>query len=544
MAVYMHLNFLANMSWKYKILLLTGMFSIGMAAEAIFGGYTILSLNNEMDNALHSSQARVNAATTARVAISEMGLAQAQLISQADPQLIRQAAIGAIRAASALDENVQVLTSLMADNPLVAELIKLEEDLKPKKMAVIAAAKINDDATALEIDFGMRDTMARARELADQLVEFERQTMENVISAQSQKGKSTVAIMGLVVGIAVLIGVALSYLGAHLMTRPLHLVSQSIASIAKGDLTTKVDSSGQDEIGLTISGIARMIAEFRNLIGKVHTGANNLGQDADNVLAAADGIRGISTTLLHSVQNIKRDSDIVLTAATNARLQLTTAGSAAQLTTEVANNVNDGINSTVQGFRDFQQHMESTAVATRDLSSTVKMITDITNTIRGISAQTNLLALNAAIEAARAGEQGRGFSVVADEVRVLAQRTEDAIKEISTLIEHTTSSIANTVTLLEENIGQANTNIDHLQQVAANTATSKQQVQTMQTSFHDLEKLVNEQEQAMAQINAAVGYLLTITDDTNQQTNALNTLADKLHLAATELNGVVNYFKL
>ena len=66
----------------------------------------------------------------------------------------------------------------------------------------------------------------------------------------------------------------------------------------------------------------------------------------------------------------------------------------------------------------------------------------------------------------------------------------------------------------------------------------------MQTSFQDIEKLVNEQEQAMAQINAAVGYLLTITDDTNKQTNTLNTLADKLHLAATELNGVVNHFKL
>ncbi|MDH4274723.1 MAG: methyl-accepting chemotaxis protein [Gammaproteobacteria bacterium] len=133
---------------------------------------------------------------------------------------------------------------------------------------------------------------------------------------------------------------------------------------------------------------------------------------------------------------------------------------------------------------------------------------------------------------------------MADEVRVLAQRTEDAIKEISTLIDRTTSSIANTVGLLENNIEQANANIENLQQVAAHTAASNQQVLTMHASIVDVEKLVLEQEQAIGQINAAVGYLLTITDDTNKQTTALNLLADNLHIASTDLNEVVNYFKL
>lgn len=540
----MKLNSLVNIPWKYKILLLTGIFSVGMTVEAIFGGYTIISFNDDMGKALHASQARVNAATTARVAISEMGLAQAQLISQSDPQFIRVAAIAAIRASSALDENVQVLTILLVDNPLVSEMSKLEDDLKPKKLAVIAAAKVNDDALALEIDASMRDAMTRVRELADQIVEHERLTLENVITTQQRKGNSTVLIMGVVVGVVVLVGVALSYLGAHLMTRPLHLLTNSVAAIAKGDFTIMVNSTSQDEIGHTISRISHMITEFRNLISKVRSGANTLGQDADHVLAAADGIRGISTTLLYSVQNIKRDSEIVLSAATNARLQLTTAGTAAQLTTEAAIKCDEGIGITVEGFKGFQQQMAGTSVATRELAATVSMITDITNTIRGISSQTNLLALNAAIEAARAGEQGRGFSVVADEVRVLAQRTEDAIKEISTLIDRTTSSIANTVGLLENNIEQANANIENLQQVAAHTAASNQQVLTMHASIVDVEKLVLEQEQAIGQINAAVGYLLTITDDTNKQTTALNLLADNLHIASTDLNEVVNYFKL
>ena len=99
-------NLLSNVSWKKKIFGITGLFILGLVVEALIGGYTILTQNTAMRQALEASYAKVNAAITARVAILEMSRSQADLISQSDPQKIREASISAIRASSVLEESV------------------------------------------------------------------------------------------------------------------------------------------------------------------------------------------------------------------------------------------------------------------------------------------------------------------------------------------------------------------------------------------------------------------------------------------------------
>ena len=537
-------NFLSNVSWKKKIFGVTGLFLLGIIVEAVLGGYTIITQNKAMRDALEASYAKVNAAISARVAVLEMSRSQADLISQSDPQKIRLAAVAAIRASSTLEESVQHLAGTLSDNPSVVELTDLIAQIKPAKMEVIKAARNNDDQHALDIDAGMQDSMTRVEELSNSLVAQEQQALTQVMVEQEAHAKTTVLLLSIFVGAGLLIGVGVSVVVAHLMTKPLGLLDRSMASLAKGDLSIRLEESGQDEIGRTVNSMSRMVSDLHSLVKKVSEGAGKLTEEADEISQAAENIKGGSITLHGSVKGIKQDAEVVLSAAENALTQLVALTDSANITTETSGRMSQEIEGTVASFGRFQEHMEGTAKMTRELSRTAETITSITNTIRDISSQTNLLALNAAIEAARAGEQGRGFAVVADEVRGLAKRTDDATTEISTLVDNIGNNIGQTVALLEDTIKQANENVARLKMVSEDTKSTNSQVQSMQQAISGIESLMNDQERAIAGINAAVGDLLALSTDTNKQTEFLDGLAGKLNGEAAELNQAVDKFKL
>ena len=540
----MNSELLANLSWKKKIFGITGLFMLGIIVEALVGGYTILNQNQDMQQALRASQGKVDAAITARAAILEMGRAQAELISYADSQQIRESSVNAIRASSVLEEAVQGLSQTLGEDEAVMELVTLVQEIKPGKLAVIKAARANDDARALELDAGMREALNRIEDLSRGVVEAQRSNLDELILNQEAQAKSTVWLLGLFVSVGLIVGVVISLIAAHLMTKPLAVLDSSMAALAKGDLSIKLPPAGRDEIGRTISSMSFMVRDLHDLVEKVYEGAGRLSDQADDVTRTADDIKGVSSTLHQSVKEIKHDAELVLQAATEALAQLGAAGNAAQFTSETADRVAGEIDDTVKGFKQFQEQMASTAKVTRELASTADTITSITNTIRDISSQTNLLALNAAIEAARAGEQGRGFAVVADEVRSLAKRTEDATAEISALVESIGGNIEHTVGLLEKTMQQANQNVERLQKVAKDTTSGNEQVRAMQDTIRGIEDLMNDQERAIAGIHSAVGNLFALSTDTSKQTELLNELSGDLNVAAGELNLVVDKFKL
>jgi len=535
---------IADISWAHKLLAVSCIYILGLMSVGVVGSYTIYTDSKTTDAALRASQTRAHAASSAQVAILVMGRAQAQLLSAADADDRRNAAIAAIGASSSLDESIQRLQEALSGNAKVAELSQHLQELGPQKMQVIRAVRTNDDATARATVASMQAGMARVEDLAEQLTQEEEAHLAAVVADRKKRGKSTIGVLGAMVAAGMAASLLVSWFAGRLMAGPLGTLEQSARSLATGDLTIKVPQFGGDEIGRTATAMGSMVQDLHTLVTNIHHNGRTVTIQAAGVAAAANRLQGIFAQLHEAVGRIEAHAATVLSSTNTTIEQLKAAADTAQGTSQSAARNSTEIKATADGFQRFQQQMEQTVEFSRELMKKVAAIRTIAGTIDDISSQAHLLALNAAIEAARAGEHGRGFAVVADEVGKLAHRSLSATAEISALTEAIASSTAETVQLLEDTMTQAHENISRLLLAAAETANSSQQTQQMQNTIKGMVSLIGQQGQAVTDINGAVGGLSELSQSSMDQTESLHVLSGELNNAATGLNRVVERFRL
>jgi len=239
------------------------------------------------------------------------------------------------------------------------------------------------------------------------------------------------------------------------LIQPIHQIIAIAKGIADGNLRQNIVASNNDEVGELLMSMKLMQARLQTVIGKLTEVSNDVTQDA--VMLSSS-----STRTLDMMNQQQVETELVATAmnemsATVSEVARNTE-EAAQAAVEANDNANNG-KTVVSKVRDsigrLVTEVENTADAITDLEDKSDDIQSIMSVIHGIADQTNLLALNAAIEAARAGEQGRGFAVVADEVRTLAGRTQDATEEINKVIEELRSGINRAVHVMNKGRKQA-----------------------------------------------------------------------------------------
>jgi len=370
------------------------------------------------------------------------------------------------------------------------------------------------------------------------VVEGNLNQLQGVVFDDVEQGKTTTIAILVVLFI---VGFVIALATVRAMILPLAKINKVLSYMAKGDLSRQLEISSNDEYGELSRNVNLVVEDLRRLISEIGDNSHSLNLAAKQSSHEIELVIQSLEEQKHTVQQVgeitdelNQNADQVLEKANTANLNMTDAQQQSEELEKIANITNERINT-------LAKMLDSTVSLMSILQDESTNIGSILETIQSIADQTNLLALNAAIEAARAGEAGRGFAVVADEVRMLASRTQEATAEINTMIDSLQKQTVSVVHDINEGKSEAENCQQHTQQLLQTLSLINKAIEEMYIMSTEVAESATQQNALSNDINVQIQGITIISQQSNEKSlttleysNQVATLANKLEQSIDE----------
>ncbi|GMR07670.1 MAG: hypothetical protein BMS9Abin26_0673 [Gammaproteobacteria bacterium] len=347
-------------------------------------------------------------------------------------------------------------------------------------------------------------------------------------------------------GITLLLGVISAVVISTMILKPLNTVVSTMRNIAEGggDLSFRIRVPGKDEI-------AQLADSFNMFSAKIHEIVLQMASATSRLSSSATEMARITEDSRDAMMRQHSETDQVATAMNEMTFTVQEVANNAHSASDAAGDANvkaaDGQRVVSEGKESIHKLVDEMGLASsaiEQVESDSEQIGSILEVIRGIAEQTNLLALNAAIEAARAGEQGRGFAVVADEVRTLAGRTQQATKEINDKIEKLQKGAHHAVEVMKTSSSRAEATVNSATLAGQALDGIAEAVASINDINTQIASAAEEQSATSEEINTNVVNISQITDETTESANQIATASEEMSQLAVELSTIVAQFKV
>ena len=408
--------------------------------------------------------------------------------------------------------------------------------------------------------------------IRSELAEYYAKQAEQLQLASSADSRRAIVIM-LGVGLSfLLLCIGFGMLVSRLIVKPLTELQVLMAQAGAGNLTVFGNVDSTDEVGELIASFNLMVKRQSEVMDMVHKASVELAATSEQMAASSEQVTATATSVAQGVQQLAEDtgsgssavvdsskaliemSSLIQIAQKQSEVSLLKSQNAGSTAEQGKNTVGEAV-VCMENIKQKTSESEERIIELNRYSEQIGMITD---TITSIASQTNLLALNAAIEAARAGEAGRGFAVVAEEVRKLAEQSNQGAAEVAGLVRKVSEGTALAVNAMQQSRREVERGVMVVHQAGAALDSIQEAVEDAVKASNDIARVTEEEVASSDKIVQLINRVATVIENTAQHaqdssaateeiTASMQTVAasaEESSAMATELKTVIDRFTL